>query len=59
MYEITLPLNPPQTKKIVIGALLTGKGKMWVDDIRVTIDGEDIANAKIVEKEIFPAKSKN
>lgn len=41
-YEITLPLNPSKTKKIVLGALLTGNGKVWVDDLHITIDGKEI-----------------
>ncbi|MES2515783.1 MAG: S41 family peptidase [Bacteroidota bacterium] len=40
--EITLDMKPDQTKKIVIGGLLVGKGKMWLDDLSVSIDGKDI-----------------
>lgn len=46
-YEITLPLNPKDTKNITIGAILTGKGKIWVDNFSVSIDGKDIKNAVI------------
>ena len=41
-YEITLNLKSNKTNKIVIGALLSGKGKMWVDNLQVSIDGKDI-----------------
>ncbi|WP_415329043.1 S41 family peptidase [Chryseobacterium sp. MMS23-Vi53] len=51
-YEITLDMAPESTQKIVIGALLTGKGKMWVDNLKVSIDGKDIENAKIFEKKL-------
>ncbi|MPS66397.1 S41 family peptidase [Chryseobacterium sp.] len=51
-YEITLEMSPKNTQKIVIGALLTGKGKMWVDNLKLSIDGKDIENAKIFEKEL-------
>lgn len=54
-YEITLNLNPQKTKNIVIGALLKGKGKMWVDNLEVTIDGKKIENVKAYEAEKFPA----
>lgn len=49
-YEITLNLDPAKTQKIVIGALLTGKGKMWVDNLQVLIDGTPFEKAKIYEK---------
>jgi len=51
-YQITLKLNPEKTKQIVIGGLLVGKGKMWIDDLQLTIDGKDIRNLK-------PLPSKN
>ncbi|WP_394664885.1 S41 family peptidase [uncultured Chryseobacterium sp.] len=49
-YEVTLNMSPENTQQIVIGALLSGKGKIWVDDLKVSIDGKDIDNAKIFEK---------
>ncbi len=51
-YEVTLKMSPQDTKSIVLGALLAGKGKMWVDNLKVTIDGKDIENAKIFEKKL-------
>ncbi|MBE8714213.1 S41 family peptidase [Sphingobacterium hungaricum] len=55
-YEITLDLNPEKTSNIFIGALLVGKGKMWVDDFAVTIDGKDIAELTPIQQTIAPAK---
>ena len=57
-YEITLPLDPKKTDKIVIGGLLVGKGKMWLDDLQVSIDGKDLgsANLKIYERKVLPAE---
>lgn len=55
-YEITLDMNPEKTKQIVIGGLLVGKGKMWIDDLKVTIDGKDINDLKPFEKNLFPAE---
>ncbi len=49
-YEIKLPMNPMETERIVIGGLLVGKGKMFLDNLAVTIDGKDIAEASIFEK---------
>jgi hypothetical protein len=44
-YSFKLPI-PKEGNKIFIGALLTGKGQLWVDDLRVLVDGKDIAEAK-------------
>lgn len=54
-YEITLPMNPSKTEQIVFGGLLVGKGKMWLDNLSVSIDGKDIAKASIYVKPVFPA----
>lgn len=51
-YEITLNMSPENTEKIVFGALLSGKGKMWVDNLKITIDGKDINDAKLFEKKL-------
>lgn len=55
-YEITLEMNPEKTKQIVIGGLLVGKGKMWIDYFNVSIDGKDIKDLKPFEKKIYPAE---
>ncbi|MEM9931271.1 MAG: peptidase S41, partial [Bacteroidota bacterium] len=46
--EIEMELKPSQTKAIVLGCLLVGKGQVWVDDLELTIDGKpyDQAPAK-------------
>jgi C-terminal processing protease CtpA/Prc len=54
-YEITLLMNPEITTQIVIGGILIGKGKMWLDGIKVTIDGKDINNLKPFIKNETPA----
>lgn len=51
-YEVTLNMSPENTQQIVIGALLSGKGKIWADNLKVSIDGKDIDNAKIFEKKL-------
>jgi len=56
-YEITLPMNPAKTKDIVLGGMLVGKGKMWMDDLHITIDGKDIKNAKICQNKLSPAEN--
>ncbi|WP_300603679.1 erythromycin esterase family protein [Niabella sp.] len=41
-YSIELPLEKGATA-IVMGGMLTGKGRMWLDNLHVTLDGVDIA----------------
>lgn len=55
-YEITLDLPFEKEYEIEIGGLLSGKGKMWLDDLEVTIDGKDIKKAKQYEPKHFKAK---
>ena len=55
-YEITLDMNPEKTKQIVVGGLLVGKGKMWIDNFTVTVDGKDIKDLKPFVRELFPAE---
>ena len=54
-YEVTLSMNPAKTTNIELGGLLIGKGKMWLDNLTISIDGKDIAEAKIFEGERLPA----
>lgn len=54
-YEVTLSMNPSETQQIVIGGLLVGKGKMWLDDLSIMIDGKDIKDAELFKKEELPA----
>jgi C-terminal processing protease CtpA/Prc len=55
-HEITLPMNPSKTEGIFLGGMLVGKGKIWLDNFTITIDGKDIAEAKIFERELLPAE---
>lgn len=43
-YEVTLDLDPLHVQKIVIGGILSGKGKIWLDDLAVSIDGNRVNN---------------
>lgn len=56
-YGITLKMNPEKTRKIVFGVILDGKGKVWADDLKITIDGKDISQAKIHVRTILPAEN--
>ena len=43
-YSVKLPL-PDEAKVIYIGALLSGTGKLWVDDFQLLIDGKSLSKA--------------
>lgn len=57
-YEVTLNLDPKKTDKIVIGGLLVGTGKMWLDNLSVSIDGKELDNPllKTFTRELLPAE---
>jgi C-terminal processing protease CtpA/Prc len=54
-YSIKLPF-PEDGTRIVFGALLTGKGQVWVDDFQILIDGKDITEAKVRQPVEYKAK---
>ncbi|GHU89116.1 hypothetical protein FACS1894155_05370 [Bacteroidia bacterium] len=56
-YEITLDMNPSRTQQIVFGGLLVGKGKMWLDDLKISIDGRNIE--KLKPYKLFSEKAKS
>jgi pimeloyl-ACP methyl ester carboxylesterase len=45
-YSVILPLSA-EAQKIHIGPILIGKGKLWIDDIEVFIDGVPVQEAKL------------
>ena len=53
-FSITLPYNE-DVQKIVVGALLIGGGAIWVDDLSVQIDDNDISSATVKIKKVRPA----
>jgi len=54
-YSVTLPL-PEKAKTIYFGAMLFGKGKLWVDNFQLLIDNKDIAYAKLKPEKIYLAE---
>lgn len=56
LYSVKLPL-PEDAETIYIGALLSGTGKLWVDDFELLIDGVDISKAQPKKQEVFKADS--
>lgn len=55
-YSIELPLDE-DAASIVIGGLLVGNtGKIWLDDLKLFIDGEDFQKAPQKQERIYRAK---
>ena len=55
-YEITLNMSPSETEKIIVGGYLSGKGKIWLDNLKVTVDGVGIELLTPYKKAPFPAE---
>ncbi len=45
-YSIDLSYDPDKVKAIYFGGLIVGSGKVWLDNLKLTIDGKDIAIAQ-------------
>jgi len=64
-YRVRLPLSP-RTRDVTVGALLVGRGRVWVDDLQLYVDGKPLADAPeyVVPKTVldtdtgFPSGSK-
>ncbi|MCJ7448351.1 MAG: S41 family peptidase [Bacteroidales bacterium] len=54
LYSVKLPY-PQRAKTIYIGAILSGKGQLWVDDFELLIDGVSIEKVKKVKPEELKA----
>ncbi len=48
-YTFVLPLNP-EARVLYFGALASGTGKIWVDDLQLLVDGKPIWEAPKVER---------
>jgi hypothetical protein len=56
-YTIELPYDSNKAKNIHAGALLIGGGKIWVDNMKLFIDGQPIEQASVVEKKLKGAEA--
>jgi hypothetical protein len=50
-YEVTVKMYPEKTTNFAIGAMLVGKGKVWFDDLKISIDGTDINELKTIKQD--------
>jgi C-terminal processing protease CtpA/Prc len=54
LYSVKLPF-PQGAKTIYIGAILSGTGKLWVDDFELLIDGVSIEKVKQIPQKEYKA----
>ncbi|GHF97628.1 S41 family peptidase [Thalassotalea marina] len=45
-YEITVPYKSAEAKRVIIGGMLAGEGKVWFDNMELLVDGKPIADEK-------------
>ena len=50
MYSVVLDV-PPEAKRIVIGAMLWGKGQVWADDLKVEMVDKSVAVTGLLKPE--------
>lgn len=55
-YEVEVTLKPEHAQQIIVAIYVMGQGTLWLDDFKVTIDGEDIDKAEVLEI-TYPAKA--
>lgn len=54
-YMIQLPYDENEAVKINVGALLAGKGKMWLDSVRLYLDEVPIDKAPTIQAPFYAA----
>ena len=54
LYSVKIPF-PENAKTVYIGAILSGTGKLWVDDFQLLLDGKDVSEAKIIPPKEYKA----
>ena len=49
-YSVELEYAEEEAIRITVGGLISGKGKLWTDNLHITIDGKDISAAEEYKK---------
>lgn len=55
-FILTAKLNSDKTEGIALAFFLSGEGKIWIDDVIVTVDGKDISKESVM---LVPFAKKN
>lgn len=56
LFSVKVPF-PQNAKRIFIGAILSGTGKLWVDDFQLLLDGNDINKASVITLKEYKAET--
>ncbi|MCS3554700.1 MULTISPECIES: S41 family peptidase [unclassified Sphingobacterium] len=51
-HIISVKMSPKETKKIILGLYLLGKGTAWFGNLKLKVDGEDYSKSKIYHPQI-------
>lgn len=51
-HIISVKMSPKETKKIILGLYLLGKGTAWFSNLKLKVDGEDYSKSKIYHPRI-------
>jgi hypothetical protein len=54
-YSVELDYNADQAQHIILGAVLSGKGTLWLDDLQLFIDGKSIDAAPVKQQAVYKA----
>lgn len=54
-YMVQVPYDGREISNINIGAVLAGKGKIWVDSIRLYVDDKPISEARLMKAPFYKA----
>ncbi len=49
-YTISIDFDEEEAKSVYVGALLVGKGKIWLDNFHLLMDEKDISLAPVLKK---------
>jgi len=55
-YSIQLPYDEDKANRIVLGGLIAGTGKLWMNDLRLYIDGKPVELAQVKKIKLLPAQ---
>jgi C-terminal processing protease CtpA/Prc len=55
-YTINVPYDDEHATRIVLGGLLTGSGTIWIDDLKLYVDGKPVNEATLKQIVRLPAQ---
>ncbi len=56
-YKISLPYSTPDAHTVHIGGLLTGEGRMWIDQLSLSLDGKPLHEAPVRKVQLLRAQT--